>query len=74
MELTELEKKFLEGCGYDETEYIVDDDVDYSDERMNGARVSLQNKGIIWVAEPNNGFPLYDIRADYVDYLGFDYR
>lgn len=69
--ITETEQKFLSKCYMDETDFMDDSFVDYSDESMKGARVSLQNKGIIWVSdETSYGDKLYDIDREYVSYLG----
>lgn len=69
--ITETERKFLNQCFMDETDFVDDSFVDYSDESMKGARVSLQNKGIIWVSDESSyGDVLYDIDHEYMNYLG----
>lgn len=69
--ITETEQKFLSKCYMDETDFMDDSFVDYSDESMKGARVSLQKKGIIWVSDETfYGDKLYDIDHEYMHYLG----
>lgn len=69
--ITPTEKSFLSQCYMDETGFMDDSLVDYSDREMKWASVSLQKKGIIWVSDETfYGDKLYDIDHEYMHYLG----